>query len=203
MRADGSSNPDPCEPMRLVLQGAYTKTEKQVLKEMYTDGRIDFVSDPDGLLQIGNTAVVFAPTVPREYPLMQILADDFQRPAAFIVEQFRPHAFSDEPCVDPQRTMYTLLDRDTPRVVRMLDPGIQYDHAGDGLNGWKPTKEELSKCSRSPHSDFSWLAQTDLWVKLPPPKVIGRVRNEFVVANNPAGDTLPGLVTNLREVDAS
>jgi hypothetical protein len=151
----------PEEPMNIILQDAtYTDMQKTLLKDLYHEGELNFVHDPDGLLEIDDCTIVIAPTVLRDYPLMQICAD-LPRPAAFIVEAFRPHDHAGAPCVDLKRALYTWYDRDSPRVAKMLNPGIQFRHAGDAADDWKPRPPDLRRCG-SPHVDLSWLASTDL-----------------------------------------
>ncbi|KAF2826013.1 hypothetical protein CC86DRAFT_407250 [Ophiobolus disseminans] len=97
--------------VRVVLQDLfYYMEDKIVLVEQYTEGIVEFVDDPDGLLAISENSLVLALNLSLDFPLLQTCTD-LPHPAAFIVEPLE---------VDPNKAIYTWCERGSPRVARML-----------------------------------------------------------------------------------
>ncbi|KAF9736684.1 hypothetical protein PMIN06_002716 [Paraphaeosphaeria minitans] len=79
-------------PVEIFLQNpSYEEKDKQLLRGLH-DG-IKFVEDPRGLLEMNQDTLVIAAFVPTMFPVMQIVADMFEKgqgPAGFLIDNIQP-----------------------------------------------------------------------------------------------------------------
>jgi hypothetical protein len=110
-----------CEKIKIYLQDPSCEQKDRILlRELHErmgcseTSEVHFVSEPDGLLAIDRNTLVVTSFVPNQYPLLQIIADLFMQrsgPAAILCDRIT---------VDPEQSLYTLYNRSSPAVARML-----------------------------------------------------------------------------------
>jgi hypothetical protein len=141
-------------PIKVVLQDpGYTETDGTLLREVFpfsTDDLI-FVSDPDGHSYVNPHSLVMAAYLPLVFPLVQVLADMPNPPAAFLGDAMK---------LDPKKRLYRGVDRATPRVVTWLS---KY-----GKSNFDDVKVENDLFHKTSLGMF-WLWDMNLWLK-PKPK---------------------------------
>ncbi|KAH9877935.1 hypothetical protein J1614_003152 [Plenodomus biglobosus] len=134
-------------PVKIIFQDpCYLEKDRQLLKWLYrSPGDIEFVSDPQGLLEIDSNTMVVTAFLPIGVPLMQILADLFmvapkEGPAMLLCDSM---------ALDVAQREYCLGDRHAPHVAKwiadgyerslpgvkdhVLEPELRLDTFGDGV----------------------------------------------------------------------
>lgn len=165
-------------PVQIVMQDPlYAAIDFQIIRQLYrqnynaeaqTQGltadyhsHLTFADDPDGLLAIDDTTLVFAPFLPNHFPLYQIIADMAQ-PAAIMTD-----AMSQELNVDggEQRRMWHAFMRGSPRVARFLG---DYDRVHfDDVQVQRELYDTF--CSDPIEEGIPyWLWEMEMWVRRRP-----------------------------------
>jgi hypothetical protein len=102
----------------VLLEGLYRMMSGDVYRSM-----LRFVDDPDGLLSVDEDTLVISAFLPVQYPIPNIIADLFasssKGPAAFLCDNLT---------VDTRKRVYTMKDRMSPAIARMLTPGYAQLH---------------------------------------------------------------------------
>jgi hypothetical protein len=136
------------EPIKIFLQDPlYTPKDDILLQEVYPDGALSLVANPDGFLEVDNNTLVMAPYVNIDCPVMQICAD-LCRPAGFLC---------DSVVVDVEQSFYTWRNRASPRVANMFK-GYWRTHF-DGMPVEKRMFDDVCGGRRF------WLWDMNLWLK--------------------------------------
>jgi hypothetical protein len=114
-RAYLAEDPSASLPEIILQDPCYTAQDRLLWAPQATGYRnIRFASDPYGFLAIDEHTLVIAPFLPISVPYLQICADLVSGGPAGIICDIQGVQ------LDPERRMYAVKDRITPRVVRML-----------------------------------------------------------------------------------
>lgn len=155
------------KPIEIILQDPiYEEKDRQTLHRLHKylggaekmSSTLRFVSDPEGLLAIDEHTLIVTAFLPMEVPLMQILADFFATgggPAMMICDRMKP---------DPEKTKYTLCDRDAPHVARWLSEQYTKLEGRFEEHSLEP-KLRRDVYEESAPEDRYWLKKMDLWVR--------------------------------------
>ncbi|KAJ4290588.1 hypothetical protein N0V90_010806 [Kalmusia sp. IMI 367209] len=130
----------------------YQAKDKALLQGLHQD--VKFVEDPHGFRFIDEHTLVIAAFLPYEFPLMQIIADLFEEgrgPAGIIIDNLERN--SQEP------GMYRINDRLSPRVVRMMQNYLKYQHGFGGEDLGAELWQELGATKRY------WLESMGFWIR--------------------------------------
>ncbi|KAL5120015.1 hypothetical protein ACEQ8H_002113 [Pleosporales sp. CAS-2024a] len=134
--------------VRVILQDPnYTPQVKDFLAGGFNEGSLEFVQDPDGVLEIDESTIVMGIYLPMYFPLLQICAD-LARPVAIITDAI---------AVDVNKHRYTWNDRSSPKVAKML----QSFHCLDNLAG--PRCEQYQSCIDCEHTRWAYCIQ--MWLR--------------------------------------
>ncbi|KAF2873842.1 hypothetical protein BDV95DRAFT_467935, partial [Massariosphaeria phaeospora] len=161
--AYAKTNPG-CEPIRIIAQDPnYMGKDRVLLNGLFDPSgreKIDFVNDPHGLLAIDEQTLVMTAFLPHGVPLMQIVADMFPPgggPAGFICDRMD---------LNVQQRMYSLRDRSSPGVARMLLQGRQYRNLTAAFDWHVPEPKLLEDVyGARDRGRWYWLRDMSLWLK--------------------------------------
>jgi hypothetical protein len=151
------------EKIEILFQNPnYKPRDEKVLRELHyhigctETSTIKFVNDPDSLAITRNTLVVTA-FVPNQYPLLQIIADLYARgsgPAAI---------FCDRIHVDTKQELYTIYNRISPAVARMI--AHRYVILDGGFEDHELEPDLVKDMNGDTGETGHWLHGMDLYVR--------------------------------------
>jgi hypothetical protein len=117
---------------------------------------IRFASDPDGFLAIDDHTLVIAPFLPISVPYLQICADLVPGGPAGIICDIKGKK------LDPERRMYAVKDRITPRVVIML---LNNNYERSNFDDHVVPDDMYEECCRKSKYMGYWLWSMDCFLK--------------------------------------
>jgi hypothetical protein len=118
-----------------------------------------FVDNPDGLLAVDQNTLVISAFLPVQYAMPQIIADLFvsssKGPAAFLCDNLTIHA---------EKRVYTMKDRMSPAVARMLTPGYAQLHDAFQDNKFEALIDRWNRDANT-FRYWYWVPQLYMWVR--------------------------------------
>jgi hypothetical protein len=154
-------------PIEILLQDPrYAEKDRVLLEDLYRimsgdayRSTLRFVDDPDRLLAVDENTFVISAFLPVQYPMPNIIANLFasssKGPAAFLCDKLT---------VRTEKRAYTMKDRMSPAVARMLTPGYAQTH-----EAFRDDKIEtlVDRWNRDANifRYWYWLPQLYMWVR--------------------------------------